>query len=223
MRRLKKNGGSVCTACLISLTYSFITGLWASPEPTLGNVMEAAAVPDLLLPVLWVSGCCAQLIVQLPQQQCWCQRWRGHPTTRTRPQHLCEVLLIHIHLTRTNLLWGVTSWYISLTRQAKAKMQPMESKSFSKGYVCRRGGSYCDLSVFDPSPLWPAFSLLPGLMSLHRIFHLTFTKEQIIGKEVQSSLPTFFSGLSCLLWPGFLRDSYLCISALTTLIMAGRK
>lgn len=34
--------------------------------------------------------------------------------------------------------------------------------------------------------------------SSHRIFHLIFTGEQIIGKEVQSSLHTFFpAGLVC--------------------------
>lgn len=111
---------------------------------------------------------------------------------------------------------------ISPTRQAKAKMQPMESKSFSKGYVGRRGGSYCDPSVFFLTLLFFDQLFITSLVScLSTEFSILHSQERkSLARKCKAHF-VHFSGWSCLPWPDFLRDPYLCIPALTILIMAG--
>lgn len=107
METLKTNRGHVCTACLIPLTWSFISEFWASPEPTLGSGMEGAVIPHLFLPVFWASwflckdDCVDPTRVVLLPKGLWAPQ---HETQS--PRSLWSTSHAYSFDTHTNLLYG---------------------------------------------------------------------------------------------------------------------
>lgn len=171
--------------------------------------LALACAPSVRL--LRKDGCAAPATAVLVSKVAWAPHHENQtPTTLWSTPHTYSSDTHKLALRSDFLL------YLQLGR-LRQKCNPWSQSLFLKVTWVGEGDLIVDPSAFDPSPLWPAFSHLPSLMPLHRIFPLTFTGEQ--RKHKAHSL--CFSVWSCLPWPDFLKDPYLCILALTTLITAG--